>query len=175
MAKGEVGFIVTDEYMAWIEDVKKRIKSSQIKASVKVNDVVLDLYWNIGKDIVEKQAASRWGDGFLATMSRDLKKSFPNMSGFSVQNLKSMRYWYKFYNSDENGLQAVSQMELIEKMVKSVPWGHNQRIMYKCKSIHEAMFYIQKTLDNGWSRTVLSIRLTAACMNVREKRLTIFS
>lgn len=58
MAKNEVGFIVIEDYIEWIEDIKKRIKSSQIKASVKVNDVVLDLYWNIGKDIVEKQAAS---------------------------------------------------------------------------------------------------------------------
>ncbi len=74
-------------------------------------------------------------------MSKDLRKTFPNMSGFSVQNLKSIRYWYKFYNSDENGLQSVSQMELIEKIIKSIPWGHNQRIMYKCKNIAEALFY----------------------------------
>lgn len=155
MAKREDVFLATDEYVAWIEDVKKRIKRSQLKAAVKVNDAVLDLYWSLGKDIVEKQVASRWGDGFLSAMSRDLKKAFPNVSGFSVQNLKSIRYWYRFYNSDENGLQTVNQMKLAEKMVKSIPWGHNQRIMYKCRSVHEAMFYIQKTLDNGWSRTVL--------------------
>jgi hypothetical protein len=101
MTKREVGFLVTDEYVAWIEDVKNRIKHSQIKAAVKVNDVVLDLYWDLGKDIVAKQADSKWGDGFLTTMSRDLRKAFPNVSGFSVQNLKSIRYWYKFYNSDE--------------------------------------------------------------------------
>ena len=59
------------------------------------------------------------------------------------------------YNSDENGLQPVSQMELIEKIIKSIPWGHNQRIMYRCKNIAEALFYAQKTMDNGWSRTVL--------------------
>lgn len=62
MAKNEVGFIVTKEYIEWIEDIKNRIKNSQIKASVKVNDVVLDLYWNIGKDIVEKHdfQMGRW-------------------------------------------------------------------------------------------------------------------
>lgn len=174
MAKNEVGFIVTKEYIEWIEDIKKRIKNSQIKASVKVNDVVLELYWNIGKDIVEKQATSKWGDGFLSTMSKDLKKTFPNMSGFSVQNLKSIRYWYKFYNSNENGLQAASQMELMEKMVKSVPWGHNQRIMYKCKSINEAMFYIQKTLDNGWSRTVLEHQIDSRLYERQGKAVNNF-
>lgn len=155
MADREVGFIVDDEYKAWIENIKKRIKHSQIKASVKVNYELLELYWDIGRDIVAKQKNAKWGEAFLVTMSRDLQKTFPNMSGFSVQNLKSIRYWYKFYNSNENGLQPVSQMEVIEKIVKSIPWGHNQRIMYKCKNIDEALFYAQKTMDNGWSRTVL--------------------
>ncbi len=92
MANREVGFIVTDEYVEWIENVKTRIMHSQIKAAIRVNDTMLDLYWNLGKDIVEKQKASNWGDGFLQAMSRDLKKAFPNVSGFSAQNLKSIRY-----------------------------------------------------------------------------------
>lgn len=86
-----------------------------------MNYELLELYWGIGRDIVAKQKHAKWGDAFLATMSKDLQKSFPDMSGFSVQNLKSIRYWYKFYNSEENGLQPVSRMELIENMVKSIP------------------------------------------------------
>lgn len=50
----------------------------------------------------------------------------PGMSGFSVQNLKGIRYWYKFYNDNENGLQVASQIGMIEKMVKSIPWGHKE-------------------------------------------------
>ena len=53
-------------------------------------------------------------------MSKDLQKAFPDISGFSVQNLKSIRYWYKFYSSEENGLQLVSQIEIVENMVKSI-------------------------------------------------------
>ncbi len=124
--------------------------------------------------IVWRILATKWGDGFLSTMSKDLKKAFPNMSGFSVQNLKSIRYWHKFYNSNENGLQVASQMELIEKMVKSIPWGHNQRIMYKCKSTHEAMFYIQKTLDNGWSRTVLEHQIDSGLYERQGKAVNNF-
>lgn len=151
MAKREVGFVVDGEYKAWIENIKNRIKHSQIKASVKVNYELLDLYWDIGRDIVAKQKNAKWGEAFLETMSKDLQKTFPNMRGFSVQNLKSIRYWYKFYNSNENGLQAVSQTE---KMIKNIPWGHNQRIMYKCKSIREALFYVQKTMDKAPGTTV---------------------
>lgn len=107
-------------------------------------------------------------------MSKDLRKTFPNMSGFLVQNLKSIRYWYKFYNSDENGLQSVSQMELIEKIIKSIPWGHNQRIMYKCKNIAEALFYAQKTMDNGWSRTVLEHQIDSGLYYRQGKAITNF-
>ena len=174
MANREVGFVVDDEYKAWIANIKDRIKHSQIKASVKVNYELLDLYWDIGRDIVAKQKNAKWGDAFLTTMSKDLQKTFPDMSGFSVQNLKSIRYWYKFYNSDENGLQAVSQMELIEKMVKGIPWGHNQRIMYKCKDIQEALFYIQKTMDNGWSRTVLEHQIDGGLYSRQGKAVTNF-
>ena len=107
-------------------------------------------------------------------MSKDLRKTYPNMSGFLVQNLKSIRYWYKFYNSDENGLQSVSQMELIEKIIKSIPWGHNQRIMYKCKNIAEALFYAQKTMDNGWSRTVLEHQIDSGLYDRQGKAITNF-
>ena len=118
MADREVVFVVDDEYKAWIENIKERIKHSQIKASVKVNYELLNLYWDIGRDILSKQKNAKWGEAFLATMSKDLRKTFPNMLGFSVQNLKSIRYWYKFYNSNENGLQPVSQMELVEKSIQ---------------------------------------------------------
>lgn len=174
MAGREVGFVVTEEYRAWIENIKQRIKQSQIKASVKVNYAMLDLYWDIGRDIVAKQKAAKWGDAFLSTMSKDLRRAFPNVSGFSVQNLKSIRYWYKFYNSDENGLQLVSQIEMVEKMVKSIPWGHNQRIAYKCNSIPEALFYVQKTMDNGWSRSVLEHQIDGGLYDRQGKAITNF-
>lgn len=174
MTGREVGFVVDDEYKTWIENLKDRIKHSQIKASVRVNYEMLDLYWDIGRDIVSKQKNAKWGEAFLATMSKDLRKTFPDMAGFSVQDLKSIRYWYKFYNSNENGLQAVSQMELVEKLVKSIPWGHNQRIMYKCKNIAEALFYVQKTMDNGWSRTVLEHQIDSGLYDRQGKAITNF-
>ena len=76
MAGRDVGFIVDDEYKAWIENIKSRIKHSQIKASVKVNYEMLDLYWDIGRDIVAKQKNAKWGEAFLATMSKDLRNTF---------------------------------------------------------------------------------------------------
>ena len=131
MTKNKMSFIRDEDYTIWIVQIKKRIQQSQIKAAVKVNYELLDLYWKLGKDIVKKQEESRWGDSFIATVSKDLKTAFPNMKGFSIQNLKSIRYWYRFYSENINSLQAVSQISTVEKMIKSIPWVHNQRIKEK--------------------------------------------
>ncbi len=101
--KQEVKFIVTDEYREWIALIKDRIRNSQIKASIKVNRELLELYWHIGEDIVNRQKHSKWGEGLLRQMSIDLKKTFPDMAGFSETNLKIMRLWYRFYAEAVNG------------------------------------------------------------------------
>lgn len=133
MVSREVGFAVTEEYKSWINDVKMRIKQSQIKASVKINYELLDLYWELGRDIVSKQENAKWGDSFLNVMSKDLQKAFPGMSGFSTQNLRNVRFWYKFYNDNANCLQVVSGLEMVEKMVKSIPWGITRGLCISAK------------------------------------------
>lgn len=73
---------MTDEYKTWIDTVKNTIKQSQIKASVKINYELIDLCWNLGKEIVEKKVSAKWGDTFLAVMSKDLQRTFSRVSGF---------------------------------------------------------------------------------------------
>ena len=155
MNKKDLIIIGDSEYKKLLSDLKEKVRSSQLKAAVKVNYELLDLYWNLGKEIVEKQKQFSWGEGFLKTLSEDLRKEFPNMKGFSAENLKHIRYWYIFYNDYLIGLQAVTQLSDVERKIKSIPWGHNQRIMYKCKDVEEALFYVNKTIENGWSRTIL--------------------
>ena len=143
---------ITD-YKDWLQDLKRKIQQSQIKAAIQVNSELLRLYWQIGKDIVEKQAQAKWGDGFLQTLSADLCKEFLTMKGFSYRNLKSIRQWYLFYNQlDIIGKQVVSQLEV---SLFSIPWGHHIMIMQRCKNTQEALFYVHKTIENHWSRSVL--------------------
>lgn len=85
MSKKEVGFIITDEYKSWIDNIKTRIKQSQIKASVKINYELLDLYWGLGRDIVNKQENSKWGDSFLTMMSKNYKKHFRESQVFQLK------------------------------------------------------------------------------------------
>ena len=100
--------IKDDEYRAFIQDIKQRIQSAQIKAAISLNQELLHLYWDLGSRIVEKQQSASWGDRFLPQMSKDLKAEFPNMKGFSVSNLKYMRQWFRFWSTGESiGQQLV--------------------------------------------------------------------
>lgn len=165
MAKNLV-LITDNEYKIWIEKIKAKVQQSQIKASIKVNYELMNLYWELGKEILEKENQAIWGQAFLATMSKDLKNEFPHISGFSLANLNNIRYWYKFY--------APEITPEIETMIKSIPWGHNQRIMYKCETVNEALFYIQKTLDNSWSRSVLEHQIESKLYSRQGKAITNF-
>ena len=53
------------EYKQWLQSLSKRFRQSQIKAAVKVNQEMLAFYWELGRDIVEMDAESRWGSGFM--------------------------------------------------------------------------------------------------------------
>ncbi len=142
-----------NEYNQFVIELKYKIKQSQLKAAVKVNYELLDLYWELGSKIVEMQKEYSWGDSFLKELSKDLKKEFPNMKGFSVTNLKYIRQFYKFYS------KSLHPVDQIGNLVKQIPWGHNQRIINKCDNVDEALFYVSKTIENGWSSTVLECQI----------------
>ena len=92
----------SDEYRSWFVGLKQQIRQSQIKASIKVNTELLKLYWRMGKEISEKRMDSKWGTGFFDKLSQDLKREFPDMSGFSATNIKYMKRFYIFYNQQHS-------------------------------------------------------------------------
>lgn len=167
MAKQDLLILENDsEYKKWIVSLKSKILNSQIRASLKINIELLSLYWELGKELVEKEQYYAWGEMFLAQISRDLKADFPELKGLSAQNLKHIRYWYKFYQP-----HLTTDME---SMIKSIPWGHNQRIMYKCQNVDEALFYVRKTMDNGWSRSVLEHQIESGLFQRQGNAITNF-
>src|SRR3990167_4796706 len=88
------------DYVDFIRDIKNKVHSAQIKASVSVNRHLLQLYWEIAELIVEKQKSATWGDGFISQMAKDLQAEFQDMKGFSKRNLELMRQWYLFWQSE---------------------------------------------------------------------------
>lgn len=139
--------IKTDDYRNLIADLKHRIQAAQIKAAVTVNTQLIALYWDIGKQIAEKQQASGWGDAVIEQIAKDLSREFQNMKGFSRANLYRMTRFYAFYANQE---------EFVAQAVRQIPWGHNILIFQQIKDHSKALWYVRKTVENGWSRNVLA-------------------
>ena len=160
------------EYKKLLSELKEKVRSSQLKAAIKVNYELLDLYWTLGENIVKNQEQYSWGDAFIKYLAKDLQKEFPDMKGFSETNIKYIRRWYLFYIK---GLQPVAQFdERVIKQIKQIPWGHNQRIINKCKTIDEALYYVNKTIENGWSRHVLIHQIESGLYGREGKSITNF-
>ena len=156
----------------WIIEVKQKIKTSRLKATVLVNSEMLQLYWEIGKDITKKELEAKWGSGFYESASKALKTEFPDMKGVSVTNLKYMKRFYLFYADEmSNRQQAVDDLSKIF----IIPWGHQIILISKCGEVKEALFYINKTLANGWSRAVLLNFVDSNLYFTQGKALTNFS
>lgn len=153
-------FLQNSEYKSWLAKLKQKFLQTQLKAAVKVNSSLLEFYWSLGADIVEKQKNSSWGDGFLKELSHDLMVEFPDIKGFSERNLKYIRQWFSFYSSHKSiGQQPVAQLTYSQQLVgqlTQIPWGHNLKIISNCKNIEEAEYYVQNTIKHGWSRSILT-------------------
>ncbi len=127
--------IVIAEYRDWISHLKAKVKSAQTKVALSVNSAVLELYWEIGKEIDTKLKKANWGTKIIEQISLDLILEFPNIKGFSKRNVYAMRQWYSFYSQTSSFVpQAVAQ----------IPWGHNRLIISKIKDINEALFILMR-------------------------------
>ncbi len=170
----------SDDYRKWIISIKSEVQAAQLKAAVSVNRELLQLYWFIGRQIIERQENATWGDGFLKQMSVDLLAEFPEMKGFSHRNLKSIRQWHQFWSSTlsigkqpvapmpQKGKQPVSQMTLeAPQLILQIPWGHNILLIQKLKNPEDAWFYGQKTIEHNWSRSVLNHQIESG-LHLRE-------
>jgi len=177
--------ILDKDYLQWIKDLSSRFRKSQIKAAVRVNQVMLQFYWELGRDIVEKKAESRWGSGFMKNLSRDLKEVNPDATCFSETNLLYMKNFYLLYQPYlQITQQAVEQKEneitqqLVEQIqndIFSIPWGHHVRIIDKFKnSPKKALFFVHQTVENGWSRNILLNFMDTDLYERQGKALTNF-
>ena len=164
----------------------------QIKAAIKVNTKLLRLYWDLGQDIVLRQMESSWGSSFFDQLSRDLRSEFPGVQGFSVTNLKYCKRFYQFYAYNELLHQEITDEYQVAENISSlirqqvadefeenpifhVPWFHHVQIFTKCKTVEEAMFYVRKVVENGWSRAVLMNFIQAGLFSAQGKAQANFS
>lgn len=191
--------ILDQDYSLWIQDLSKRYRRSQIKASIKVNGEMLKFYWSLGRDIVAMKAESRWGSKFFKNLSKDLKEANQKATCFSEGNLKYMKNFYCMYQpyfeigqqvadqfqNGKNTQQLVEQnsknqfgqqlADQIWKDITSTPWGHHMLLIDKFLSNPEkALFYIHQTVENGWSRNMLLNFIGTGLYERQGKALTNF-
>ncbi len=166
-----------NDYKNWLTELKSTIQQRQIKAALAVNSLLIQLYWDLGKQIVEKQEIAKWGSGFIDQLSKDLQTEFPDMKGFSKFNLYHVRNFYLFYSQEITKVEQVALLletpenrqiigdlenpkaaQFVSKLnneILMIPWGHHILILQKIKNQPEAIFYIKETIRNNWSRAVL--------------------
>ncbi len=178
------------EYKGWISEIKFRIQQSQIKASLSVNSALILLYRDLGKMIVEKQSTTNWGDGLINQLAINLKSEFPHLGGFSRENLYYMKRFYLAYiepdtyrSKSTNQLDVVKVEQLVPQMQNTeilklalcIPWGHNVVIMKKIKDQGQSLFYIQQTIENNWSRSVLQMQIESNLFGRQGKAVNNFA
>ncbi len=178
--------VINKEYINWLKDVKESIRKARIKTALVANASLVEFYFSLGKMISEKDVI--WGSKFLERLSDDLKQEFPEMKGFSVTNLRYCKLFYEYvlihpqvgdelekiiHPQHEDELNLNINSDLYKKMC-AIPWGHIKHIIGKVKNTEQALFYIQQTIENGWSRDVLALQIKSDLYNRQGKAITNF-
>ena len=190
--------ILDKDYLQWVKELCKRYRQSQVKAAVKVNHVVLQFYWELGKDICNKEAENKYGSKFYAALSRDLRNEMPDAEGLSERNLRYTKKFYQLYSQEMRILQqfaANSGSEILQQPaakfntefsqqvanqlkrdIFSIPWGHHMLLIDKfLTEPQKALFYVQQVIENGWSRNVLHNYIDSSLYERQGKALSNFT
>jgi len=152
-------------YESFLKDLKQRIRTAQLRASLSVNRELVLLYWSIGKDILARQMEQRWGAKVIDRLAGDLRKAFPEMTGFSPRNLKYMRAF----------AEAWPEEPIVQATLAQITWYHNLALLEKLATADERLWYARQTVENGWSRNVLVHQIEGGLYRRQGKALTNFT
>ncbi|MDO5090107.1 MAG: PDDEXK nuclease domain-containing protein [Cardiobacteriaceae bacterium] len=137
------------DYGHWLRDIKHKVAAARQRAALAANAELVNLYWQIGRDILQRQAEQGWGSKVIERLGRDLREAFPEMKGFSARNLKYMRAF----------AEAWPDAEFVQQTVAQLPWGHNVILLNRLNTQQERLFYAQKATTQSWSRTTLEVHI----------------
>jgi len=164
-------------YSRFLSNIKERIAQARVRASLSVNRELIELYWYIGKMIVERQEREGWGKAIVEKLAIDLHREYPDMQGFSSGNIWRMRAFYLAY-TEQILILAQPARELVGKnpphTVAEIPWFHNVVLIEKVKDSGERLWYAEQTIGNGWSRNVLVHQIESGLYKRKGKAITNF-
>lgn len=163
---------LNSEYVSWLQELKTKILNSQQKAVLHVNQELILLYYDIGKTIVEKQNETTWGSGIIEQLSKDLSKSMGQISGFSKSNLYAMRQFYlTFEKFHQPGGKTKPVSNTVSNLCVYLPWRHIVLVLQKVKTEAEIIYYLQKAIENNWSRNVLNLQIESNLFERKGKAI----
>jgi predicted nuclease of restriction endonuclease-like (RecB) superfamily len=122
------------DYADWLADIKSRVVAARQRAAWAVNAELVQLYWRIGRDILQRQALQGWGSKVIDRLARDPREAFPEMKGFSRANLMYMRAFAEAWN----------ESEIVQQPVGQLPWGHNVLLLTRLKDPASRLCYAQQ-------------------------------
>lgn len=156
--------LFSDNYNVLLDRLKRRIRSAQVQAALAVNTELMLLYWNIGREILDRQKEKGWGAKVIDRLAKDLKREFPDMSGFSPRNLRYMRTFAETYPDEV----------IVQRSVAQLPWRHNIALLEKLQILEQRIWYAQQALENGWSRDVLVMQIESGLYTRQGGAITNF-
>jgi predicted nuclease of restriction endonuclease-like (RecB) superfamily len=165
MTDTPVGLMPAPEgYADWLAELKGRIHRAQQRATLAVNRELIPLYWQIGRDILERQARQGWGAKVIERLSHDLRATFPEMKGFSPRNLKYMRAF----------ADAWPDAEFVQAVLAQLPWFHHLALLEKLTSPEDRRWYAAKAIEHNWSRNVLVMHIESRMLERSGAAITNF-
>lgn len=153
-----------DQYAAFLNSLKTRIRTAQVKAALAVNRELVLLYWQLGRDILARQEAEGWGAKVIERLAKDLKHEFPDVKGFSRSNLLYMRSFAEAYPDEQ----------IVQQVVGQIPWSHNIILLEKLKDPEQRLWYARQAVVNGWSRNILTIQIETGLFQRQGNAMTNF-
>lgn len=162
-------------YPQFLEKIKSRIKTTQIKAALSANRELILLYWDIGKSIVERQLKEGWGKAVVERLATDIQRDFPGIEGFSRSNIGRMRSFYLAWHPISAQAARKLEPEGLPKAASEIPWFHNVILFQKIKSPSKRLWYAKMAIQNGWSRAVLTHQIESDLYGRQGKAVTNFN
>ena len=156
---------LTGDYQHFLAQLKTRVRDAQIRAALAVNAELVTLYWHIGSEILNRQQQQGWGTKIIDQLAADLRHEFPEATGFSARNLKYMRAF----------AEAWPDAEFVQQVVAQIPWGHNVRLLDYVKVPVEREWYVRQTIENGWSRNVLTAQVESGLYQRQGRAVSNFA
>ncbi|HEK1008806.1 TPA: DUF1016 family protein [Pseudomonas putida] len=151
-------------YGGWLIDLKGRTHNAQQRATLAVNRELVQLYWQIGLDILTRQARQGWGAKAIERLAQDLRATFPDMNGFSPRNLKYMRAF----------AEAWPEAAFVQQAAAQLPWGHNLVLLDKLPGPETRRWYAAKAIEHNWSRNILVMQIEARLLERSGKAVSNF-